>query len=136
MVLFVVVIVWQLDLQLSVPITTKVLSLNPVHDKVYSIQLYAINFDSNLRQVGGFLWVLWFPPPIKLTTTIYNWNIVESAVKHHNPNPFRLHAPKETIYNWNIVESAIKHHNPNPFLLHAPKDLNYFVFQSFNWECT
>ena len=28
----------------------------------------------------------WFPPPIKLTVTIYNWNIVESGVKHHNPN--------------------------------------------------
>jgi hypothetical protein len=25
---------------------------------------------SNLRQVGGFLRVLWFPPPIKLTATI------------------------------------------------------------------
>ena len=24
---------------------------------------------SDLRQVGGFLLVLWFPPPIKLTTT-------------------------------------------------------------------
>jgi hypothetical protein len=26
---------------------------------------------SDLRQVGGFLQVLWFPPPIKLTATIY-----------------------------------------------------------------
>ena len=25
---------------------------------------------SELRQVGGFLWVLWFLPPIKLTATI------------------------------------------------------------------
>jgi hypothetical protein len=25
---------------------------------------------SDLRQVGGFLQVLWFPPPIKLTATI------------------------------------------------------------------
>ena len=30
----------------------------------------------------GFLRVLWFPPPIKLTN---NWNIVESGVKHHKP---------------------------------------------------
>jgi len=29
-----------------------------------------IKFISNLRQVGGFLWVLRFPPSIKLTTTI------------------------------------------------------------------
>ena len=27
-------------------------------------------FVSDLRQVGGFLWVLMFPPPIKLTIMI------------------------------------------------------------------
>ena len=30
-----------------------------------------IKFVSDLRQVGGFLYVLYFPPPIKLTATIY-----------------------------------------------------------------
>jgi hypothetical protein len=35
-----------------------------------------------------------------------NWNIFESVVKHHNPNPRKT--------NWNIVESVVKHHNPNP----------------------
>jgi len=62
-----------LDLQLSVqsvPITTKVVSTNPVYDEVYSIQHYVIKFVSGLRQVGGFLGVLRFPPPIKLTATI------------------------------------------------------------------
>jgi len=34
------------------------------------VQQYVIKFVSNLRQVGGFLWVLWFPPPIKLAATI------------------------------------------------------------------
>ena len=34
-----IVIVWYLDLQLPVHITTKVVSSNPVHDKVYFIQL-------------------------------------------------------------------------------------------------
>jgi hypothetical protein len=56
------------DLQIPVqpvPITTKVVSLNPVHGEVYLIQLYVIKFVSDLRQVDGFLWVLWFPPPIK-----------------------------------------------------------------------
>jgi hypothetical protein len=55
-----------LDLQLlvqSVPITTKVVSLNPAHGEVYSIQHYVIKFVSDLRQVSGFLWVLMFPPP-------------------------------------------------------------------------
>ena len=54
----------------SVPITTKVVSLNPVHGEVYSIQHYVRKFVSDLRQVGGFLRVLLFPPPIKLTATI------------------------------------------------------------------
>ena len=29
------------------------------------MQHYVIQFDSDLRQVGGYLRVLWFPPPIK-----------------------------------------------------------------------
>ena len=69
----VVVIVWQLDLQLplqSVHITTKVGSSNPVHDEVYSIQHYVRKFVSDLRQVSGFLRVLRFPPAIKLSATI------------------------------------------------------------------
>ena len=45
-------------------------SSNPVHGEVYSIQHYVIKFVSDLQQVGGFLRVLWFPPPIKLTATI------------------------------------------------------------------
>jgi hypothetical protein len=65
--------VWQLDLQLpmqSVPITNNVVSSNPVQGEVYSIQHYVIKFASDLRQVGGFLRVLRFPLPIKLTVTI------------------------------------------------------------------
>ena len=34
------------------------------------MQNYVIKFVSNLRQVGGFLMVLRFPPQIKLTATI------------------------------------------------------------------
>jgi len=58
-----------MDLQLpvqSVPITTKCLSSNPIHDKVYSIQHYVIKCVSGLQLVGGFRRVLWFSPPIKL----------------------------------------------------------------------
>ena len=54
---------------------------NPLHNHL--IQHYVIKFISDLRQVGGFLQVLWFPPPISLTTMIF---IVESGVKHHKPN--------------------------------------------------
>jgi hypothetical protein len=66
-------IVWELDLQLhveSVPIITKVVSSNPLHDDVYAMQHYVIQVVSDLRQVHDFLWVLQFPPPIKLTATI------------------------------------------------------------------
>ena len=48
----------------------KVVISNPAHDKVYSIQHYVIKFVSDVLQVGGFLRVLRFPPPIKLTATI------------------------------------------------------------------
>ena len=65
-----VVIVWLLVLQLhmqSVPITIKVVSSNSADGEVYLKQHYVIKFDSDLRQVGGFLR---FPPSIKLTATI------------------------------------------------------------------
>ena len=64
--MIVVVIIWYLDLQLfvqSVPITTNVMSLNPVHGEVYSIQHYVIKLLSDLRLVGGFHQVFQFPPP-------------------------------------------------------------------------
>ena len=63
------VIAWWSDLQLpmqSVPITTKVVSLNPTP----VIQHYVIKFVNDLPQVGCFLRVLRSPPPIKLTSTI------------------------------------------------------------------
>ena len=37
------------------PITTNVVSTNPAHGEVYSIQHYVIKFVSDLRQVSGFL---------------------------------------------------------------------------------
>jgi hypothetical protein len=39
----------------------------PAQGKEYN---YVIKFVSDIRQVGGFLRVLRFPPPIKLTATI------------------------------------------------------------------
>jgi hypothetical protein len=66
-------VTYMLNLQLSmqsVPITTNVVSWNPTHGEVYSIQHYVINFVSDLRHVVVFLPVLRFPPLIKLTATI------------------------------------------------------------------
>ena len=67
----------------SMPITTNVKSLNPAHDEVYSIQHNVIKFVSDLRQVSGFLSLLGFLHQ-------YNWNIVESGIKHYKPNPFTI----------------------------------------------
>jgi hypothetical protein len=50
------VIGFKLPMQ-SVPITTNIVRSNPTQ----------IKFVSDLQQVGGFLRVLQFPPPIKLT---------------------------------------------------------------------
>jgi hypothetical protein len=72
-----------MDLQLSVPVTTKVVCSNPAHGDVYSIQHYVTKLVSDLRQVGGFLRVLRFPPPMKTD----RHDVVESGVKQHNPNP-------------------------------------------------
>jgi len=47
-----------------------VMSSNPVHDEVYSIQHSMIKFVSDLWKVDGFLRIFRFLPPIKLTTTI------------------------------------------------------------------
>jgi len=41
-----------------------------VNGEVYSVQHYVIKFISNLRLVGGFLLLLWFPPPIRRSATI------------------------------------------------------------------
>ena len=54
----------------TTPITTKVVSSNPAHGEVYSIQHFVIKFLSDLRQFGGLLRELRFPAPIKLTVTI------------------------------------------------------------------
>ena len=47
-------------------IITNVVSSNPVHSNLYSIQHYVIKFVRDLEQVGGFLRVLLFPPPIEM----------------------------------------------------------------------
>ena len=49
------------------------------------MQHYVIKFVSDLRQVGGFLRVLRFPPPKKNDRHDIT-EIVESGVKHHSHN--------------------------------------------------
>ena len=54
----------------NIDITTNIVGFESRSGGVYSIQHYVITFLSDLRQISGFLWVLRFPPPIKLTATI------------------------------------------------------------------
>ena len=63
----------------AVPITTNVVNSNPAQ----AIQHYVIKFVNDLRHVIGLFQVLWFPPPIKLTTTIYLQLCWKRGVKHH-----------------------------------------------------
>jgi len=63
----------------SVPITTNVVSLNPAHGEVYSIQLYVVKIVSDWWEV----WELFLgTPPIKMTTNDIAEIVVESGVKH------------------------------------------------------
>jgi hypothetical protein len=83
---------------------TKIVSSNPVHGEVYSIQHYVIKFVSDLGQVSSFLRVLLFPPPVKHLW--YNWNIVESAFKHHKLNQTvtlisrTIDKKMDCVHNW------------------------------------
>jgi len=53
-----------------VTVTTKVVSFNHAHGEMYVIQHYVIKFVSDLREVGGFVRVLCFPPLIRLTLKV------------------------------------------------------------------
>ena len=57
--------------------------------KVYSIQHYVITFASHLRQDGGFLRLLRFPPPIQLTANDITeiWlKVVLNTINQTKPN--------------------------------------------------
>jgi hypothetical protein len=79
----------ELDLPMqSVPITTNVVRSNYAQARwtQYNIMWYSLWLTTG----GGFLRLLRFPPPIKLTR--YNWNIVESGVKHHKLQTHAIHS--------------------------------------------
>ena len=84
-----VMVVWELELQLTMQsklIITKVVSSNPISWRGILNTILRNTVFSDLQQVSDFLRVLWFPPPINWRSR-YNWNIVESGVKHHTPKP-------------------------------------------------
>jgi hypothetical protein len=70
------VLLYSMFLQL-VPITTKVVNLNPVHDEVYLIQNYVIKFVSDLWQVCGFFLVT----PVSSTNKTDSQDITKILLK-------------------------------------------------------
>ena len=56
----------------TVSIKTEVVSSNPTHGEAYSIQHYVIKFVSDLRQVSGFLWLLY----TTLCDKVCQWSFV------------------------------------------------------------
>ena len=61
----------------SVHITSKVVSSNPIHGEVYSIQHYVIEFVSDLQQVGGFS----LDSPVSSTNKTDHHDIAEILLK-------------------------------------------------------
>ena len=102
--------------------------------EVYSIQHYVIKFVSDLRRsvvfsrYSSFLHQENWPPR-------YNWNIVESILKHHNPNcpTFKSLSTKDyNIWNnWNnmIWWLPVKWYNRcDESLLMLPKVVLYLYY--------
>jgi hypothetical protein len=79
-------------------------NLNPVHGKGYWIQHCVIKFVSDLRQVSRFLRILRFPHQYKWLPR-YSWNIVESRVKHNNPNLMQI--PVDDTYYLLLLKLAL-----------------------------
>ena len=67
------------------------------------MQHYVIKLVSDLRQhVADFLWVLRFPPPIKLTCREIT-KIVESGVKHQN----HQNASRECVMYYGVFSRVL-----------------------------
>jgi len=87
-------------------INTKVESSNPVRGEVYSIQHYVIKIVSDLRQVGVFLRLLRFPPPIKTD----HHDIAEILLKVAL-NTIKLTQPNYHSGSWFTIKLNLKQGN-------------------------
>jgi hypothetical protein len=92
--------------------TTSIVSSNPIHGEVYLIQHYVMRFVSDLRQVSGFLRVLRFPPPIKLTTTEIFLKVALNTINLKN------------LYNIQVVV------NPTTMRSRPQWPLIYYIYRS------
>jgi hypothetical protein len=120
----------------SVPNSTKVVSLNPVHGEVYSIQHYVIKFVSDL---------LWFSPVTPSNKTDRH-DITEILLKMASNTINFNHKPSITWYNQiKLTGSSASNPNSNPnssnssnaekqklkfYPFTFSKSLNYLAFYS------
>jgi len=100
----------------SVPIITNVVSLNPAHGELYSIQHYVIKFVSDLQQVGGFLWGTPTSSTIKTDHHDITEILLKVMLKMITPTP--LHPGENTIpYSTEQVHLYSRRHEANSLCL-------------------
>jgi hypothetical protein len=83
--------------QITVPITSKFVSTNTAHGEMFSIQHYVIKLDSDVIQVGGFLRILLFPPPIVLRVGL-----------NTNPPPYKTINIKNVVIIINYFAFSVR----------------------------
>ena len=101
----------QLPVQ-SVSITTKVVSSNPIQAGCTRYNIMWIKFVSDLWQVGGFLLVLRFSPPIKLAATIqlkyclkWCWMLFKDVIQNCPRSSFPYYNPN-THHNVDFISAV------------------------------
>jgi hypothetical protein len=92
-----------LNIVAELDITTKVVSSNPTHGKVYWIQHFVIKLVSDLWQVPGFLWVLRFPPNSLRVYMSLHWDYPDAEpTSLHSYSLTLLLNRKPTITNYSL----------------------------------
>jgi hypothetical protein len=96
--------------------------------EVYFIQHYVIKFVIDLRQVGGFLCVLRFPPPIKLTTSV----VIGTDCIYIVVNPTTIRSqPRLTPHR----EIRLSHQLPVYFTVRRRTNISSFHFLYLFYKC-
>ena len=84
----------------------------------------SLKFVSDLRQIGAFLWVHLFPPPIKLTTRYITEILLKVALNTINQN----HRYHPILMKMGCKDSGF--HDETFFFIES----RYFVFQVKNYS--
>jgi hypothetical protein len=101
---------------------------NSIHGEVYLIQHYVIKFVSDLRQVGGFLCILWFPPD--LTWFVMNkldYNFTFRA----NSNEITFIVNLSIKKMWSFIQISLVNKNYN-FRVFVSWNNTIFVMKEFS----